>query len=97
MTPNEHARVSGLVKGNGVIAATRMERVGGVLGKFRVEGFIENTNLSAQTFNIGSHQFKGLNDLPIGRTAVFDLNGNGVSSSLVEAQGSADVTEIWNQ
>ncbi len=68
-----------------------------MLGKFRVEGFIENTSLPAQTFNIGSHQFKGLNDLPIGHTAFFDPNGNGVSNSLVKSQGSADETEIWNQ
>ena len=31
LAPNEHVRVSGLVKDNGVIAATRIERAGGVL------------------------------------------------------------------
>jgi hypothetical protein len=78
LTPNEHVRVSGLVKGNGVIAATRMERAGGVLGKFRVEGFIENTNLPAQTFNIGSHIVE------YGQADISGLDGDPADGLLVE-------------
>ena len=80
LTPNEHVRVSGLVKGNGVIAATRIERAGGVLGRFRVEGFIEDTKFINQTFSIGTHPVHW------GSADISGLNGDPADGLLVEVE-----------
>lgn len=62
--------VSGLVKSNGSIAATRIELLEVQPTEFRVEGFIENVNTTLQTFNIGdlavNYSAADLSDLPGG-------------------------------
>ncbi|TDJ71920.1 MAG: hypothetical protein E2O38_06530 [Proteobacteria bacterium] len=78
LTPNEHVRVSGLVKGNGVIAATRIELAGGVLGRFRVEGFTEAT--TEDTFRIGNHIVHWR------KADISGLNGDPVDGLLVEVE-----------
>ncbi len=104
LTPNNHVQIRGHLNGDSALIATEVKSaqpsanvvLQGPVDQ-AVDPIVTILGVSIDTSGFLDDQFKGLNDLPIGRTAFFDPNGNGVSSSLVKAQGSADETEIWNQ
>ncbi len=84
-TVGDFVEVHGLVRGDGVIAASFIEKKNAPFPAFEVKGFVRNHNNASKTFDIGAltvnYTSALINDMP-------NPAGNAWNGLLVEAKGS---------